>query len=164
MDMDVDLYGYSSRVSKFASTIVCNSIRRKQQMTDKVIEFPKHKVVRDVPDEVFEERNRKADMKVADAMVEEMAGFLLTELDNYDIEVESPAFVKDFIVVVDALKGAIYRHFGIEHAFHTFVDKNVSVYEADMGSLSKEEIQDKIDHIMADLVAAKEKLDNEVEE
>ena len=45
-------------------------------MTEKVIEFPKHKVVRDVPDEVFEERNRKADQKVADAMVEEMTGLL----------------------------------------------------------------------------------------
>ena len=35
-------------------------------MTDKVIEFPKHKVVRDVPDEVFVERSRKADQKVAE--------------------------------------------------------------------------------------------------
>ena len=133
-------------------------------MTDKVIEFPKHKVVRDVPDEVFEERNRKADQKVADAMVEEMSGFLLTELDNYDVAVENSIFVKDFIVVVDALKGAIYRSFGLDHPFHTFVDKNVSIFDADIGSLSKEEIQDKIDHIMADLIATKEKLDNESEE
>ena len=133
-------------------------------MTDKVIEFPKHKVVRDVPDEVFEERNRKADQKVADAMVEEISGFMLTELDNYDVEVENPGFVKDFIVVVDALKSAIYRSFGLDHPFHTFVDKNVSVYEADIGGLSKEEIQDKIDTIMADLVAAKETLDKEIEE
>ena len=133
-------------------------------MTDKVIEFPKHKVVRDVPDEVFVERNRKADQKVADAMVEEISGFMLTELDNYDVEVENPVFVKDFIVVVDALKSTIYRSFGIDHPFQNFVDKNVSVYDADFGSLSKEEIQDKIDHIMADLLAAKEQLDNEAEE
>ena len=33
-------------------------------MTDKVIEFPKHKVVRDVPDNVMQERARKADQKV----------------------------------------------------------------------------------------------------
>ena len=133
-------------------------------MTDKVIEFPKHKVVRDVPDEVFEERNRRADQEVADAMVEEMTGFLLTELDNYDVEVENATFVKDFIVVVDSLKGAIYRSFGLDHPFHAFVDKNVSVYDADFGTLSKEEIQDRIDHVMADLIATKEKLDKEVEE
>ena len=100
----------------------------------------------------------------ADAMVEEMSGFLLTELDNYDIDVDNQEFVKDFIVVVDSLKGAIYRSFGLDHPFHVFVDKNVSVFEADIGSLSKEEIQDKIDHIMADLLAAKEQLDNEAEE
>ena len=94
-------------------------------MTDKVIEFPKHKVVRDVPDEVFEERNRKADQKVADAMVEEISGFILTELDNYDIEVENKTFIKDYIVVVDSLKSAIYRAFGLEHPFQEFVDKNV---------------------------------------
>lgn len=132
-------------------------------MTDKVIEFPKHKVVRDVPAEVFEERNRKADQKVADAMVQEISGFILTELDNYDMEVENKTFVKDFIVVVDALKGAIYRSFGLDHPFHAFVDKNVSVFDADMDSLSKEEIQDRIDHIMADLIATKEQLDNEAE-
>ena len=133
-------------------------------MTDKVIEFPKHKVVRDVPDEVFEERNRKADQKVADAMVEEISGFMLTELDNYDIDVDNKTFMKDYIVAVDALKATIYRSFGLDHPFHAFVDKNVSVYDADLSSLSTEEIQDKIDAVMADLIAAKEELDKELEE
>ena len=41
-------------------------------MTEKVIEFPKHKVVRDVPGQVIEERNRRADLKMADAMVTEI--------------------------------------------------------------------------------------------
>jgi hypothetical protein len=133
-------------------------------MTDKVIEFPKHKVVRDVPGEVLEERNRKADQKMADALVDDMAGLIATELDNFDIDVQSKGFAKDFIVVVDALKAAIYRQFGLEHHFHDFTDKNISIIDADFGSLTKEQIQDKIDAVMADLVATKEKLDEVPEE
>lgn len=128
---------------------------------DKVIEFPRHKVVRDVPGEVIEERNRKADQKMADAMVDDLAGIIATELDNFDLDVQSKDFAKDFIVVVDALKAAIYRQFGIDHHFHEFTDKNISIIDADFGSLSKEQIQDRIDTVMADLVATKEKLDSE---
>ena len=57
-------------------------------MTDKVIEFPKHKVVRDLPGEVLEERARRADQKMADAIVEEITSIVLTELDNYHVDVE----------------------------------------------------------------------------
>ena len=133
-------------------------------MTDKVIEFPKHKVVRDVPVNVIEERNRKADQKMADALVDDMAGILVTELDNFDVDVQSKTFAKDFIVVVDALKSAIFRQFGLDHPFHKFTDKNISIVDADFGTLTKEEIQDKLDEVMADLVATKERLDSEAEE
>lgn len=133
-------------------------------MSDKVIEFPKHKVVRDIPGEVFEERNRKADLKMADALVDDMAGLIATELDNFDIDVQSKTFAKDFIVVVDSLKAAIYRQFGLKHHFHDFTDKNISIIDADFGTLSKEQIQDKIDEVMADLVATKEQLDIELED
>ena len=34
-------------------------------MTEKVIEFPKHKVVREVPEDHIIERNRKAELKIA---------------------------------------------------------------------------------------------------
>lgn len=133
-------------------------------MTDKVIEFPKHKVVRDVPVDVIEERNRKADQKMADALVDDMAGILVTELDNFDVDVQSKTFAKDFIVVVDALKATIFRQFGLDHPFHKFTDKNISIVDADFGTLTKEEIQDKLDEVMADLVATKERLDSEAEE
>ena len=133
-------------------------------MTDKVIEFPKHKVVRDVPGEVIEERNRKADQKVADSIVDEMASIIVTELDNYNLEVTDKSFAKDFILVVDAIKSAVYRQFGLDHHFHPFVDENVSIIDANLESLSKEEIQDRIDAVMADLIATKEKLDSESEE
>lgn len=132
-------------------------------MTEKVIEFPKHKVVRDVPDEVIEERNRRADQKMADSIVDELSGILITELDNYNVDVQDKVFAKDFILVIDSIKAAVYRSFGLDHTFHEFIDNNVTLIDADMGSLTKEEIQDKIDAVMADLIAAREDLDKETE-
>ena len=58
-------------------------------MTDKVIEFPKNKVVRELPEEIHKARQAKADQKFADSVVDELAGFLLTELDNYNLSVDN---------------------------------------------------------------------------
>ena len=51
-------------------------------MTEKVIEFPKNKVVRDIPGQVLEERQKRADQKMADGIVEEVTAMVITELDN----------------------------------------------------------------------------------
>lgn len=133
-------------------------------MSDKVIEFPKHKVVRDVPEEIYKERQAKADQKMADAIVDEVAGLMITELDNYFIEVTDKQFAKDIILVVDSLKAAVYRSFGIDHHLHDFIDNNVKLIEGDINSFTKEEIKDKIEKIMLELSEAKESIDNEEEE
>lgn len=129
-------------------------------MTEKVIEFPKHKVVRDVPGEVIEERNRRADQKMADSIVDEISGYMITELDNYYVEVADKQFTKDFILVVDSLKAAVYRSFGLEHHLHPFIDDNVKLIEGKEG-MTKEEIREKIETVIAELSAAKDDLDTE---
>jgi hypothetical protein len=115
-----------------------------------VIEFPRHKVVRDIPDKVIEERNRRADQKTADAIVDDITGYVLTELDNYNVEVESETFGKDFVLAVDAIKAVVYRSFGIEHHLHDFTDNNVKVITGNFASLSAEEIKEKIESMMAE--------------
>lgn len=133
-------------------------------MTHKVIEFPKSKVVREVPEEIHKERQAKADMKQADAIVDEIAGIMLTELDNYYVDINQKQFAKDIILVVDALKAAVYRSYGIDHHLHAFIDDNVKLIEGDLESLSKEEIKEKIEKIMVELSEAKEKIDSDEEE
>ena len=133
-------------------------------MTHKVIEFPKRKVVREVPEEIHLERQAKADMKQADAIVDEIAGIMLTELDNYYVDINQKQFAKDIILVVDALKAAVYRSYGIDHHLHAFIDDNVKLIEGDLESLSKEEIKEKIEKIMVELSEAKEKIDSDEEE
>ena len=131
-------------------------------MTEKVIEFPKHKVVRDVPGEVLEERNRRADQKMADTIVDEITGMIITELDNYYVEIENKQFTKDFVLVLDALKAAVYRSFGLPHHLHDFIDDNVKLIEGKEG-MTKEELKEKIESVMAELTAAKDDLDSDEE-
>jgi hypothetical protein len=133
-------------------------------MNDKVIEFPKHKVVRDVPEEVIEERNRRADQKMADSIVDEITGFIITELDNYNVEVENKQFTKDFVLVADAIKACVYRSFALDHHLHEFVDNNVKLIEGDVTAMTKEEIKEKIEMIMNQLSDAKNNLDTDEEE
>jgi hypothetical protein len=132
-------------------------------MTDKVIEFPKHKVVRDVPEEHLRARQAKADQKLADAIVDDLTGMLITELDNCMVEVENKQFSKDFVLVADALKACVYRSFGIDHHLHGFVDNNVKLIEGSEG-MTKEEIKEKIEKIMLELTQAKDNLDTDEEE
>lgn len=133
-------------------------------MTDKVIEFPKHKVVREIPEEIHKERQAKADQKVADTIVDEITGLIITELDNYYVEVTNKQFSKDLVLVADAIKAAVYRSFGIDHHLHEFIDKNVTLIEGNFDNMSKEEIKEKIETVMKELTEAKENLDTDEEE
>lgn len=130
-------------------------------MTDKVIEFPKHKVVRDVPGEVLEERARRADQKMADAIVEEITAIMVTELDNYFVNVEEDSFTKDLVLVVDALRATVYRQFGFEHHLHPFIEKNIKIISKkdaqDMENMNEEQILNMIE----DMMNSKGKLDKE---
>lgn len=133
-------------------------------MTDKVIEFPKNKVVRDVPEEHLKARQAKADQKLAETIVDDIAGIIVTELDNFMVDVQDKDFAKDFILVVDALKACVFRSFGINHHLHGFIDKNVTIFEHDVDNMSREEIREKIDSIMKELVVAKSNLDADEED
>ena len=100
--------------------------------------------------------------KFADSVVDELAGFLLTELDNYNLSVDNKLFAKDFVLVVDALRASVYRSLGLEHHLHMFIDDNVKLLEGNIEGLSKEEIADQIAKMIEDI--AKEKVDSEEEE
>jgi len=133
-------------------------------MTDKVIEFPKHKVVRDVPGEVMEERARRADQKMADAIVEEITGIILTELDNYHVEIEEESFAKDMVLVVDALRATIYRQFGFEHHLHPFIEKNIKIISKEDAKAMEDMNEEQILNMIEDMMNSKEQVDKIEEE
>ena len=133
-------------------------------MTDKVIEFPKHKVVRDLPGEVLEERARRADQKMADAIVEEITSIVLTELDNYHVDVEEESFAKDLVLVVDALRATVYRQFGFEHHLHPFIEKNIKIISKKDAEAMENMSEDQILNMIEDMMNSKEQVDKIEEE
>jgi len=98
-----------------------------------VFEFPKSKIVREVPPNIeeVEAAKEKGKQKYADGIVAEVATGLLGELENYGIELEDDkgSMSKDFLFMVDVLKSIVYRNMGLKHSLHEFVDENVSVFE-----------------------------------
>ena len=133
-------------------------------MTDKVIEFPKHKVVRDLPGEVLEERARRADQKMADAIVEEITSIVLTELDNYHVDVEEESFAKDLVLVVDALRATVYRQFGFEHHLHPFIEKNIKIISKKDAEAMENMDEDQILNMIEEMMNTKEQVDKIEEE
>jgi hypothetical protein len=131
-------------------------------MSDKVIEFPKHKVVRDIPGEVLEERARRADQKMADAIVSDLTAIVLTELDNYDVNIEDESFTKDLVLVVDALRATVYRQFGFEHHLHPYIEKNIKIISKKDAEAMEDMTEEQIKKVIEDMM--KSKLDKEDEE
>lgn len=119
-------------------------------MTDKVIEFPKNKVVRDVPDEQLKERSLRQAEKLADTIVDEIMGIVIAELDNFLIDVEDKKSTKDLVLVIDALRAAVYRSLGLDHHLHAFIDKNVKLIDG-ASKMTKEELQKYIESIISEV-------------
>lgn len=97
-----------------------------------VFEFPKSKIVRDVPlnIEEIEKAKEKGKKQYADSIVAEVGAGLLAELENYGIELddEKGGLSKDFLFMTDVLKSIVYRNMNIDHPLHSFVDENVSIF------------------------------------
>ena len=119
-------------------------------MTDKVIEFPKSKVVRDVPDEQLKERSLRQAEKLADTIVDEIMGIVIAELDNFLIDVKDKKSTKDLVLVIDALRAAVYRSLGLDHHLHPFIDKNVKLIDG-ASKMTKEELQKYIESIISEV-------------
>lgn len=129
----------------------------------KVVEFPKSKVVRDVTEEQLKERTLRQNEKLADTIVDEITGMMIAELDNFLIDVQDKVFAKDLVLVIDSLKAAVYRHLGLKHHLHDFIDKNVKLIDG-ASKMSKEELSEKIQMIIAEIEAEEAEIDNEEKE
>ena len=131
-------------------------------MTDKVIEFPKHKVVRDIPGDVIEERQRRADQKMADSIITELTSIIITELDNYNVNIEDESFAKDLVLTVDALRATVYRQFGFEHHLHPYIEKNIKIISKKDAEAMEDMTEEQIEKMISEMMKSKE-LDNDSE-
>ena len=125
-------------------------------MTEKVIEFPKHKVVRDIPGDVIEERNRRADQKMADNIVTEVSAMIISELDNFLINVEDESFTKDLVLLVEALRATVYRQVGFEHYLHPYIENNINIISKKDAEAIENMTEEQIQKMILEMVKTKE--------
>lgn len=122
-----------------------------------VFEFPKHKIVREILPNVdeIEKAKHKSLLNHADMIVDDMFLNMLDAIENYGIETDKDEFQKDLAFTIDALKATVYRHFGIEHSLHKFIDESVRIVPKELAdALNGEEITEEM----------MEELENENEE
>lgn len=112
-----------------------------------IVEFPKNKIFRDAPVnlELIEKAKEKATINFADSVVDTMIDNLLEGLDNFGIDTEEEAFIKDFSLTVDAIRATVYRSLGITHRLHEFIDENVKLINRVTGELLEPEEVDSKD-------------------
>jgi hypothetical protein len=135
-------------------------------VADKIIPFPQSKIFREttkIPlEEVMKEKQFRSTQKFGDAVTEEIAGIILNELDNYDFDLETEIFTKDWILAQESLKAVIYRSIGIDHHLHPFTDNNVSLIAMtpEDGEISDKKFKKKMKKFMKEMETAEEGIDD----
>jgi hypothetical protein len=107
-----------------------------------IVEFPKSKIIRDgsLNNDIINKLKEKSTQNFADDLTQELSTMLLTELDNYGIDIEDDRFTKDFMYLVSIMSAIVYRTVDLKHDFHDFLDNNVVVREVtDESSVDLEE-------------------------
>ena len=127
-----------------------HSCKDHQMTNSNIVEFPKSKIVRDVPPEIEAEiakKKEKNKQNYAEAMSEDIVAGLFNELENCGIDSTDEHFQKDFIFASLAIKSLIFRNLGLPHQLHDYVDKTVKIRTLPVDADSKA-IADMIDELL----------------
>ena len=105
---------------------------------DKVIPFPKNRIVNQRSRELDEQR-RKMSNKVAkeiekqqtkqfvETSVDDMSMNLLRQFYDMSVKTDKHTFTKDLALLVDVMRGLMYRDFGVKHPAQSLSDKMVTL-------------------------------------
>ena len=103
---------------------------------DKIIPFPKNRIVNQRSRELDEQRRKMGD-KVAkeiekqqtkqfvETSVDDMSMNLLRQFYDMSIKTDKHTFTKDLALLVDVMRGLMYRDFGVKHPAQSLSDKMV---------------------------------------
>ena len=103
---------------------------------DKIIPFPKNRIVNQRSRELDEQRRKMGD-KVAkeiekqqtkqfvETSVDDMSMNLLRQFYDMSIKTDKHTFTKDLALLVDMMRGLMYRDFGVKHPAQSLSDKMV---------------------------------------
>ena len=105
---------------------------------DKIIPFPKNRIVNQRSRELDEQRRKMGD-KVAkeiekqqtkqfvETSVDDMSMNLLRQFYDMSVKTDKHTFTKDLALLVDVMRGLMYRDFGVKHPAQSLSDKMVNL-------------------------------------
>tara|TARA_B100001113_G_scaffold338051_1_gene319853 strand:+ start:2780 stop:3280 length:501 start_codon:yes stop_codon:yes gene_type:complete len=103
----------------------------------KIIQFPTNKIVRvnttpltehqKVQNRLNEQIKKVQTKQYIEHQVDDIVMNLINSFLDMAIKTDKITFTKDLAMVVDAMRGLIYRDFGMRHTSHSLIDKIVDV-------------------------------------
>ena len=109
---------------------------------DKIIHFPTDRIVN--KEKVLSQKDNKISQKImqdqtkkfVETAVDDISMNLLKMFVDLAMKTQQPTFTKDLALLVDVMRGMIYRDFGLNHPAQKLTDKMVNLKTNRNGQLS----------------------------
>lgn len=114
---------------------------------DKIIHFPTDRIVNQRSKELDEQRRKMGEKVAKEIQKQQTKKFVETAVDDISMDLlkrfvdlamrtQQPVFTKDLALLVDVMRGMIYRDFGLTHPAQQLTDKLVDLKTSRNGNLS----------------------------
>ena len=114
---------------------------------DKIIHFPTDRIVNQRSKELDEQRRKMGEKVAKEIQKQQTKKFVETAVDDISMDLlkrfvdlamktQQPVFTKDLALLVDIMRGMIYRDFGLSHPAQKLTDKMVDLKTSRNGNLS----------------------------
>jgi len=97
-----------------------------------ILQFPKNKIVREVPidNERLEKAKKQSVKNFAESLVANIGENILLDLEQgagLEVSSKNEEFTRDFFFALDVLRATIYRQLELDHHLHEYINEHVKV-------------------------------------
>ena len=97
----------------------------------KLLRFPANRIVHTKPKEpeLTEEESQKIKVeKFIEHVVEQLSMDIINVLQDNVVDMKSDIFLKDISIIIEGIKGLLYRDFDIKHPMHDVTDALTKIF------------------------------------
>ena len=97
----------------------------------KLLRFPANRIVHTKPQEpeLTEEESQKIKVeKFIEQIVEQLSMDIINVLQDNVVDMQSDIFLKDISIIIEGIKGLLYRDFDIKHPMHDVTDALTKIF------------------------------------
>jgi len=115
---------------------------------DNIIQFPTNRIVNKRSRELDEQRRKMGEKQAQEIAKQQTKQFVETAVDDISMgllkqfvdlamKTNTPSFMRDLALLVDVMRGMIYRDFNLKHPAQQLSDKIASVVDLNKGDTAK---------------------------